>query len=297
MNRTNIMGLKVVGITAAVFVVLFALYWGGRTLLTSEDEQAGIGMSLDQPLSLEEKTRDSDGDGMADLYETEFYRTDPERADTDGDGMSDRDEIIAARDPLVPGPNDEIKPATGSKITKIDTFTRKYLASLPEDAARSDVLDQVRLEAFIEQNRGDLLPEVSIKTSAEEGKEAVAAYLDAVSSTHNDDMGAVTSTDIEAAFRLLVNTQDTQPMQRIVDILKNNVAVLEAVAAPAEVADLHTSMVAATKSLQANSELVLFVNQDFVGGLIGAKNIEDLGEVFQKMSEQIKGLEDKYGLE
>ena len=285
------MGARVVGITATVFGVLFALYWAGQVLLT-RDEVGDL-----STIRSEEDTRDTDGDGMADLYETMFYKTDPRRADTDGDGMSDRDEVLAGRDPLLPGPNDESKPATGSRITSKDTFTDKYLASLPDDAGRGDILDQVKLETFVNENKGILLPEVTIKTSVGEGKEAINTYLNTVSSTHNDQLGEVTSTDIEAAFRVIVNTSDTQFMQKIVDILRKNTEVLYDIAAPVEAVGLHTKMVAASQALQTNSERLLFINNDFVGGLIAAQNIEELGGLWQEMALEINELETKYDLE
>ena len=56
-------------------------------------------------------------------------------------------------------------------------------------------------------------------------------------------------------------------------------------------------MIAATTALQINSEGLLNIDQDFVGGLIAAKKIEELGGVFQEMATSVKELETKYGLE
>ena len=278
--------------TAAVVLVVFGIYWGGHKLLNIDRGQTTPGGSL----SLTDRTRDSDGDGMADLYETAFYNTDPNRVDTDGDGTSDRDEVVAGRDPLIPGPNDVSKPATGEQVAQIETYTEKYLASLPENVPREEILDQVRLEAFVEANKGPLLPPASIITSSAEGKDVVKAYLDTVSSTHNKELGVVTSADIDAAFRLLINTQDKQPMQGIVNVLQKNVGILQKVTAPNEVSGLHEKMVAATSALQTNSEGLLNIDQDFVGGLIAAKKIEELGSVFQEMATSVMELETKYGL-
>lgn len=298
MRETNVLGLKVAGITAVLLLVLFGLYWGGRALLLRDgkdksiDEQAGM--------SLADRTRDSDKDGVADLYETIYYQTDPNNPDTDGDGTSDLDEIISGRDPRVPGPNDESKPATGSRVTEVKTYTQQYFAGLPDNVPRNEILNQVRLESFVSNNRGALLPVVTqemIKTVPGEGKGAVTAYLDNISSTHNEALKGITSADIEAAFRLQTTSQELQPMQDIVAALNSNLEIIKGVTAPTEVAGLHMDLIAASQALRDNVALLSKIKLDFVGGLIAAKNIEDLGDEFQKIARDIETLEEKYGID
>lgn len=295
MKEINRLGLQVAGITAVVLAVLFGLYWGGRALFLKDKEAPEQGGGEEQ---LTQQQKDSDGDGVADLFETVYYKTDPNNPDTDGDGTSDLDEIVAGRDPTIAGPNDESKPATGSQVTEEKTFTQRYLASLPDDVAREDILDQTKLGAFVEANKGALLPMVdTIQTTEEKGKKAVAAYLDSTSSVHNDALKEITSADIETAFRLYVNDQNKQPMTDIVAALTNNVTTLKAVAAPAEVVEMHTKLIAASQALRDNTDLLSRVDQDFVGALIAAQNIEDLGTVWQQLADEVKTLESKYGLE
>ena len=297
MNTINQLGLRVAGITALGLAVLFGLYWGGRALLTRSP--AGE-TPADTSFSLAERQQDNDGDGVADLYETSYYNTDPAKSDTDGDGMSDLDEILSGRDPVTPGPQDESRPATGSQVGTAETFTQRYLASLPDDIPREQILDQARLEAFINANRGELLPTVAadaIRTSTAAGAEAIKDYLDAISSVHNTSLKAVTSTDIEAAFRLQINSSQSQPMRDLVIALGNNVGVLEGVTAPTEAVGLHTKLVAASRSLRDNATSLQNIQQDFVGGLIAAKNIEALGAVFQEIAQDVRALEAHYGLE
>lgn len=297
MEDINRLGLRVVGITAVVLAVLFGVYWGARTLLRGGREAA---QPLEEPQTLAERQQDTDGDGVADLYETAYYNTDPTKADTDGDGVSDLDEITAGRDPAVAGPQDESRPATGSAVAQQETHTQRYLASLPDDVPRDQILDQAKLEAYMSANRGELLPALPdgvVKTTATAGKEAVSAYLDATSTAHNKSLRAVTSTDIEAAFRLQIQSGQPKTMQDLVIALTNNVGVLEGIEAPAEVTDLHTKLVAASRALRDNAAALRDIQQDFVGGLIAAKNIEELGGIFQELAAEVQGLEKKYGLE
>jgi hypothetical protein len=295
-NATNLFGLRVAGITALIFFVLFGLYLGGRTLLTrNQDGEPG-----GDEFTLAERQQDTDGDGVADLYETAYYNTDPNNRDTDGDGESDLNEIVGGSDPLVPGPQDEIRPPTGSAVGSTETFTQRYLASLPDDVPREEILDQARVEAFIEANRGVLLPtlpEGAVTTVAGAGAQAVSTYLDAISSVHNNSLKAVTSSDIEAAFRLQINSSQPQPMRDLVIALTNNVGVLEGIAAPAEAAALHTKLVAASRALRDNATALSNIQDDFVGGLIAAKNVEALGSIFQEIALDVQALEQKYGLE
>ncbi len=284
-------------ITAGALLVLFGLYWGGKFVLKTTLD-GGLGGGKSKVAADSEK--DSDGDGVADFYEVTFYNSDPNNPDTDGDGVDDLTEITTGRDPLTPGPEDIVKPPTGKQVAVQTTYTQKYLASLPIDVPREQILDQGQLENYVNANKGELLPlikEGTIKITPAEGAEAIKGYLDIVSSTSNTKLAPVTSADLEAAFRLQVSSANSEPMIKIAEALRNNVEILEAVEVPAEAAAFHTKLLAASMSLRDNANLLRDVNKDFVGGLIGAKNIEELGLVWQELAAEINNLEVKYGLE
>jgi hypothetical protein len=57
---------------------------------------------------------DTDGDGIPDVWETQVFHTDPNKADTDGDGYSDLIEIESGYDPLQKG-NFKLKDADYDK--------------------------------------------------------------------------------------------------------------------------------------------------------------------------------------
>lgn len=69
----------------------------GTNTMTSDDFSLEQSHKTDGKLNLrlteEERTRDTDGDGLSDYYETESYGTDPQKTDTDDDGLSDREEL------------------------------------------------------------------------------------------------------------------------------------------------------------------------------------------------------------
>ena len=147
MRALNVFGFRIAGITAALLFILFGLYWGGKQLLRRDREPLPVS------LSEEEKTRDRDNDGIADLYEGRFYATNPTAADTDGDGRGDLQEITDGRNPTVAGENDYVKPPTGQQVVAPETYTQRYLAQLPAEVPREDILQQDRVRAFVDAQR------------------------------------------------------------------------------------------------------------------------------------------------
>ncbi|MDP3997217.1 MAG: hypothetical protein Q8P73_01820 [bacterium] len=305
MNEINKLGLRITGITLVAVALLYGIFWGGKYTYQkflgdkTEKEQLAQNKVTDQAGDSAnfDTSQDTDGDGIPDSFEI-IYRTNPDSKDTDSDGASDLDEITIGRDPLTPGPNDELMPDTGSKVASTDTFTDKYLFSLPTDAAQEDILSTDNLTAFVDANKGDLtpaLPEGTILVSDASGKEAVSKYLDSISTAQNKELAAVSSDDIDTAFKQQV--ADPQALKDILAKLENNVAILKKVQAPKEAEELHGAYVAASQALADNVKLLIDMPNDFVGGLIGAKKIGELGVVFEDLAAQVETLEAKYGIQ
>lgn len=297
MQSINKLGLKVAGITALVAASVFGLYSGGKSLVEQyrSDSPVAQGLTTPSPLAV---AVDTDGDGLADHFEG-LYGTDITKQDTDNDGEFDLQEITAGHDPVVAGTSDGTTLPTGSNVVNPQTHTQHYLASLPENASREEILNQTRLEAYINLNRGELLPVLpqgTIKTAPTTGKDAVSAYLNSIASTHNPRIHVITSEDIQKSFEQQLG-QQPQAMDTIIAQLEENVRLLKEVATPTETITLHQKLVAASQALLDNAKKLRAIDNDFVGGLLASKNIDDLGTIFTEISTEIKALETKYALE
>lgn len=290
MNDLNRLGIRIVIIVFTTVLLVAAIAYGIQWFLNRSDTE-----SATESEQVAQARADSDNDGLPDLFEN-IYHTDPEVIDTDNDGLSDYEELGVGRDPAIPGPNDVSKPPTGENIIEPNTFTGKYLATLPTDAAREEVLSQDRLEAFVELNRGQLLPTLppeSVKTTPATGKDAITAYLDAISSTQNEQIISVSNDDIEAALAAQLQL-NKDLMDQVIAKLAANITALQTVPAPTEVVTLHTKLLQASEALHTNVQSLRTIDADFVGGLIASKNIDELGAVFQDIGQQIIALETKY---
>lgn len=295
MTPINKLGILVALITVVVLLMLFGAWWGVKKYWFDPLSQRAAAT----PQSTGDLEADRDGDGLSDLVEN-LYKTDPDKADTDNDTVSDGEEIRLGRNPLLAegvtaGVGDIL---LGSQVKDISTFTGKYLASLPEDTPREEVLSKEKLEAFVNVNKGELLPTLPaglIKTSKETGQAETRAYLDQVSPAQNAKLHIVSNEEIEKAWRAAYVNNQPEAINEVITKLLANARTLEAVAAPKNLVELHTKLIAASHALVNNAERLRDMNRDFVGGLIGAKNIEDLAPVFQEIEAEIDRLDKAIG--
>ncbi|MEX1112317.1 MAG: hypothetical protein WEC84_02535 [Candidatus Andersenbacteria bacterium] len=298
MKSPNAIGLWVALITTLVILVVFGAYKRITILLTpTPTQQTSLQNSF---LSEAEKAAlvDTDGDGLPDSIEN-IYRSDPNNPDTDADGTNDGDEIAMQRDPTKPGPDDAFSTNVLDLEADPNSYTSQYIATLPEDVARPDVLNQEQVAAFVEKHRAPLLtPSLRkpILTTPEEGKPAIERYLASISASHNPEIAAISSAQLEEAFRVSYLSNDPAAINTIVAALEKNVTILEEVPAPDEVAALHEELIVTSLALLQNAQLAQNMTNDFVGGLIGARNIADLGANFNGIAAQVQALEAKYEL-
>lgn len=291
MNSLNKLGLRVALFTILALAVIFGAWWGISHFFLKSG-------SLAQPTVEPDVSKDTDEDGLVDLVEN-LYKTDPSKADTDGDQVSDGEEVRLGRNPtLVDGVGTSGSLPIGSQVKEQNTWTQKYLASLPDDISQDQILDETRLSAFVEANKGQLLPTLSaglVKTNSSSGKAAIQTYLDQISPVQNTKLHSISNQDIEAAWRLAYEHTQAETISTLITHLHENVTTLQNIEAPKELEALQAKVVAASHSLTNNTELLRDMNKDFVGGLIGAKNVEELASVFQEIESQVKELDTKYG--
>ncbi len=200
-----------------------------------------------------------------------------------------------------PTPNLEESLTTITQTAKetLIGYTKKYVDSLPVDSTKEQVLDQKALEAFVDANRGPLLPELptgTIQTTSAAGKKAIQTYLDSISPVQNKEIATVTGDMITEA---LAKQQSNEELQAIVPIrasIEKNLEIFKSIKTPKESLELHTKLIQATQSLLSSIKLLQEMRNDLVGGLIGQKNLADLNGVFTEISNNILALESKYDI-
>lgn len=291
MTSTNRRALRAVLITSGLMALVAGTWWAVQIW---RDRATNTSVASPTPTV----AADQDSDGLPDQFET-LYQTDPAAADTDTDSTSDLAELLAGRNPTIAGLNDQVKPPTGAEVTDVGTYTNQYLASLPSDIAREQILDPERLKTFVAAHQGAVLPTLpaaAIKTTTAAGKAAISAYLDQISTSHNNQLHAVTNERIEQGLTAYLQTNPA-PLNQLVTELDANITTLTTMAAPTEAQELHTTLVAATQALRDNVNLLRTMNEDFVAGLIASANIDRLGTTFQEIAQQVAALETKYGIE
>ncbi len=207
--------------------------------------------------------------------------------------------LITVEPTLAPEVKQEITAIADTAKQTLVGYTKKYIESLPKDIAKNQVLDPKTVETFVDANRGKLLPDLpagTVQTTTKSGKQAIQAYLDAVSPGQNSSIKTVTGDMITSALGKQESGEELQALVPIIASIKNNFTVFQAVQAPKEATALQTKLLQATQALINNVKLLQEMRNDTVGGLIGQKNLADLNGVFNDIGTQIIALETKYNI-
>lgn len=293
MQRINKLGLVVAGVTAAVVIASFGIYRGIKSVFFSQEVSPSPSTLISPTPALqtsEPLTSDTDNDGLLDIIE-QLYRTDPQKSDTDNDGVSDSEELSAGEDPRGNAPG-------ATPVPNLGKYTEEYLSAFPDNATREEIFDKTKIGAFVDKKRSAHMfdgAKEAISLSADEGKETVAAYLDTISATHNDAITSVTIEDISKALAQ-ASSGNQDSIDAIINSLTKNLAIFRSASAPKEAEALHRKLLGTTASLLENTKLLKNIKGDYIGSLIGAKNIEEVGTLFAVVASDIKTLEEKYEL-
>ncbi len=161
-------GFLIIAITGGITLILgslfivrnvnkpFDLSYEGPLFLTTAQERAIE--------AEEQKTKDTDGDGITDYDELYVYRTSPYLSDTDGDGFLDNEELASGNDPTISSTNPELNiqkqnsvgivDVTNDRIDEIPVFNVPTVDQLDFATAPIDpnsvTADQIR-QALIDQ--------------------------------------------------------------------------------------------------------------------------------------------------
>lgn len=202
-----------------------------------------------------------------------------------------------------PVPQESLDPQLAQELSAAQQtlvgYTKKYIESLPADIPKDQVLDPKNIQAFIEKNKGALLPELrpgTVKTTTSAGKKAIQAYLDKISASHNKQVVPITGDAIITALGKQQSGEDANALSPILASLEKNFSLFTSIQVPKEAISLHTKLLQGTLSLIDNVKLLQQMRQDVIAGLIGQRNLTDLNDVFSRIATQIAALERKYGI-
>ncbi len=180
----------------------------------------------------------------------------------------------------------------GSSATYTGRYLKEYDLTFPAP-------DQLELDEFIEQNRGPLYEPASpdnLNVSQARGSQAISSYLDFISGRSENSLQLITSESIEDGFNQLLDTGDPALLDQLIDTLEQNESRLRDTAIPVEATNLHLKIIGVTVSLRDNLTLMRDIDIDYVGGLIGARNTDDLSAAFDDIAFDIGQLIKKYDL-
>lgn len=263
MDSLNRLGIRIIGITAVVLLLIFGA-WKGITLGISSYQMSRVSQVSPTPLSNIQA----------------LPSTTPEPS-------------------LTPQQAQELSTLAAKAQQTLVGYTKKYIASLPANSDKNQVLDQKALQEFVEANKGKLLPDLpagTVKTTTSKGKKAIQKYLDSISPVQNTAIKTVTGDAIIVALEQQQSGEDLEALAPVRSLLEQNFTLFSSVETPKEALDLQIKLLQATQALVTNVKLLQDMRNDIVAGLIGQRNLTDLNAVFTDIATQISALETKYGI-
>lgn len=249
--------------------------------------------------------QDSDGDGLKD-WEEQIYGTDPNKADTDGDKTPDGEEIKLDRDPLKPGPKDQLpKPlaektetstAQENNLTKkfIDKFGERFILPRLNDPSVS--LDNEKLSRGVLK---DLPANISyanyfsskdILVVNDNDPEAFKKYGEGFNSIISGSFKNLEKSEL-MIFSEALQVEDLSQLS-ILDVYLSAYQMaltkLKNLPVPAGLADLHLAYLNATKRQQIAVEKMRQAEKDIIKSAYGAQEYIAAGNEIANIEQKLQ---------
>lgn len=262
-------------------------------------------MRLARIQELAKLNQDSDSDGLKD-WEEQIYGTDPQKTDTDGDKTSDGEEIKLNRDPLKPGPKDqlpqpvalqkEIERKAADNLTQklTDRFEEKFMRPLLNDP--SAVLDEEKISREILKDMPSSLTAINYFTEKDltilknDTPENFANYIQGFNKIISGSFIGLEISEI-VVFSEALQAEDLSQLDILDSYLAayNSVIIkLSQLATPPGLADLHLAYLNATKRQQIAVQKMRRTESDVIKGTYGAQEYLAAGEEITNIEQRLE---------
>ncbi|MBI1834163.1 MAG: hypothetical protein HYR90_05060 [Candidatus Andersenbacteria bacterium] len=190
-------------------------------------------------------------------------------------------------------PNDAfttyLEAATG--ISEQTSYTARYKLYAGVTGQITEGLSQEEeVAAYVEEERKNLLPSDFAIPPLDATATEVTAYQQSISPTANPAITAVTSPAIADAFRKYFQNPTTSALDRINQDLETTIAELNRIAVPESLRPWHTEYIHLHALLLENIQLLKTMPEDPIGGLVAARNIQELGDRFNQLAKALNTL-------
>lgn len=292
-------------IVFAALVILFVGWFGVRLWRTAPGYQQPAGSQKLAAGSFlqayNDADRDSDNDGLKD-WEEILWKTDPNKADTDGDGTPDAEEIKQNRNPLVAGPNDELKKTEEKSKTATTTtrtltdkiseeFAVQYLTAAGTAEGALDIFQKKSIaESLIESLSRDALlykdrfSSSDIRVAQSASQDSIKNYLNTTGDFLNKTFADLGEPEISIVDRALSaeKYEDLKKLDAYIAAYQKTVEFLKKQSVPENYASLHLELMNIMQNAAVADSFMRVTDKDPARGLMGLSLYVKQAERLQK---------------
>ena len=277
---------------AAVSVLLFFIvlisfgigFFDTNEPATTSNEDPVLRVSTTQNSSVDDK----DGDGLLDWEET-IWETNRFAVDTDGDGTRDNDEVLAGRNPLIPGPNDAL---TSTSIAQ--NFADKDVLSYIEQKQTGSVEENVEVSAktIVLSAKSDARYDNGDLTIVEDSSENKDAYKQSVTNAL-DPLNTITELEFTTLTLAIDGDEpEANELQRVIGIYNGVVSDFQNMHVPESAVSAHLNALNAVHEFVENFQAY----QGFADNPLGLFSlVEETQDTIDSMIDAVVALHDYLG--